>query len=176
MAAARRRLERELAAEAWGKVARIEPQIEARDHLTIEPPTTVYLLYGADDVLLYVGISGNIGSRFLQHAAQTPWWAEVERADYHHLPTRSMAERIEKALIWQCKPRYNLQHGGGQLCRICVLDPVEQKGRCHACHNYFYRTGRERSSEMIRRALARRIEQRTPPKSVVQQAARALAR
>jgi len=31
--------------------------------VSITPPTTVYMLYGADERLLYVGITGNLRSR-----------------------------------------------------------------------------------------------------------------
>lgn len=166
LSAARRRLERELMRRAWGPLA----QAISGGGVDIEPPTTVYLLYGESDVLLYVGISRNIGQRLRVHSESAPWWGEVVRAEYHHVPTRSMAQRTERAMIWRLKPKHNIQHRGGP-CPVCEMAPVSQKGRCHTCHNYFVRHGVDRPPHLIERSLARYVEEKVPARTPIQIAA-----
>ena len=44
-----------------------------------EVPHAVYRLYGAEDVLLYIGFTWNIPARMERHAADKSWWLEVAR-------------------------------------------------------------------------------------------------
>lgn len=124
----------------------------------VTPPTTVYLLYGVNDDLLYVGITGNLKSRFQAHALDKEWWPEVDRAEYHHLPTRSMAQRAEAGLIRDLAPRYNSSLNRARRCQVCDIDRAVIKGRCHACDRYFNRHGVERPVELAQRAIQRRVK------------------
>jgi hypothetical protein len=71
-------------------------------------PTTVYRLYGHDGALLYIGVAGNPGRRFEQHAGEKPWWGEVKRADLTHYPTREQALLVERNSIAAEHPRHNI--------------------------------------------------------------------
>lgn len=69
---------------------------------------TVYLLYDADDALLYVGISVNGPARLAQHSGVQDWWTAVARAEFEHYPDRSAAETRELDLIRERDPRWNV--------------------------------------------------------------------
>lgn len=71
-------------------------------------PTSVYRLRNRDGVLLYVGIAGNPGRRFEQHAGEKPWWGEVASIDLEHHPDRETAAAAEMRAIKAERPRYNI--------------------------------------------------------------------
>lgn len=71
----------------------------------------LYRMYGRDNVLLYVGISGHAGARATQHAEDKPWWPQVVRIDIEHLSCdRDQLLAYEKRCIQTEKPVYNIQH------------------------------------------------------------------
>lgn len=73
-------------------------------------PAALYRVFGAEDMLLYVGISEDFGTRWKQHAKIQPWWDEKRRltVDWHE--SRPEAEAAERAAIKAEKPKYNLVH------------------------------------------------------------------
>jgi hypothetical protein len=71
-------------------------------------PTTLYRLYDQHEALLYVGVAGNPGRRFEQHAGAKPWWGEVTRADLTHYPDREQALLAERTSIATENPRHNI--------------------------------------------------------------------
>lgn len=77
-----------------------------------QQPHALYRLYGADDALLYVGISVHL-ARWAGHATDKPWWREVARATVEWFPDRSAALTAERAAIATERPRCNVQHNGG---------------------------------------------------------------
>jgi predicted GIY-YIG superfamily endonuclease len=79
--------------------------------------TTLYRLYNADDELLYVGIAGNPGRRFEQHAEDKPWWSEVAATKLEHFATREAACAAEVTAITTEKPRHNIVHNRGRVGR-----------------------------------------------------------
>lgn len=70
--------------------------------------TALYRFYGADDVLLYVGITDHLGTRWSNHARTKPWWADVQRqtAEWHE--TRAAAEEAERTAIRDEAPLWNI--------------------------------------------------------------------
>jgi excisionase family DNA binding protein len=70
--------------------------------------TTLYRFYDADGRLLYIGISGNPGRRFDQHAQEKNWWVLVARSTMEHFPGRRAAERAEAAAIVREQPLFNI--------------------------------------------------------------------
>lgn len=72
--------------------------------------TTLYRFYGEEHELLYVGISGNPGRRFSQHARDKPWWHLVAESTMEHFATRAEALEAERAAITSERPRYNMVH------------------------------------------------------------------
>lgn len=79
--------------------------------------TTLYRLFDADDALLYVGIAGNPGRRFEQHAKAKLWWREVSRIEVEHFADRAEALAAERLAIRDERPLYNIVHSVRVLMR-----------------------------------------------------------
>ncbi len=62
-------------------------------------PTTLYRLFSAEEDLIYVGIAGNPGRRFEQHAEDKPWWSAVATIRLEHFDTRDAARAAERHAI-----------------------------------------------------------------------------
>lgn len=71
-------------------------------------PTFVYRLYDEDDILLYVGVTNNVKSRFEQHADDKYWWGWVQRHRLEEHPNRGAALRAEMDAIRTEHPVFNL--------------------------------------------------------------------
>lgn len=69
--------------------------------------TALYRLYGADDDLLYIGISDDPETRFNQHAGEKDWWPEVKRKTVVWYQTRPAAETAETISIGLEQPKHN---------------------------------------------------------------------
>lgn len=76
--------------------------------------TTVYRMFDAEGVLLYVGISVHAPSRFHQHASDKPWWPLVRNVIVEHFATRGEAEAAELEAIQTEAPIHNI---AGSLTR-----------------------------------------------------------
>lgn len=72
-------------------------------------PTTLYRLFDPDGDLLYVGIAGNPGRRFEQHAATKAWWGSVDTIRLQHFPDRHQARTAELEAIALELPSQNIQ-------------------------------------------------------------------
>jgi len=72
--------------------------------------TALYRLYGADDRLLYVGISSEPKERMKAHAADKPWWEQVETRDFEWFETRERAAKAEVDAIRLEQPLHNHAH------------------------------------------------------------------
>jgi excinuclease UvrABC nuclease subunit len=82
--------------------------------------TTLYRLRDEHGKLLYVGIAGNPGRRFEQHADTKAWWPEVARVDLEHFDTRDEALIAETIAIVNEEPAYNIRHGNPEACTVKV--------------------------------------------------------
>lgn len=79
--------------------------------------TALYRAFDADDHLLYVGISGNLGRRMSEHSKDKWWWSNVSYIKVEHFKWRADAEEAE---IWAIRteyPAYNIQHTHGMPMR-----------------------------------------------------------
>lgn len=72
-----------------------------------DDPTAVYRFYGGGEALLYVGVTGNLRSRWAQHANEKPWWAEVRVRTVVWYGTRAEAFAAETRAREEERPRYN---------------------------------------------------------------------
>jgi predicted GIY-YIG superfamily endonuclease len=70
-------------------------------------PTWLYRCIGADDEVLYIGVTMGVESRLRQHAKTAEWWPEVERVERTLLPSRRAALDAERAAIAAERPRCN---------------------------------------------------------------------
>lgn len=76
-------------------------------------PTSVYRYYDNSGLLLYVGITGRGVRRNIEHDKSKDWWPFVARQEVDHHPTRTTAANIERELIKQFRPPFNVQHNPG---------------------------------------------------------------
>lgn len=73
-------------------------------------PTSVYLYYDANDVLVYVGITSRGVNRNREHNTSKAWWKYVVRQEVEHFPNREAAHAREIELIDRFTPPFNIQH------------------------------------------------------------------
>lgn len=67
---------------------------------------SVYWHYDAGGRLLYVGSTGNVALRSVQHRDK-PWWSEVATSRVEHFDDRDLARRAEQRAIEGESPLYN---------------------------------------------------------------------
>ncbi len=77
-------------------------------------PHALYRFYNSADVLLYIGLTVNIGARFSDHRLEKPWWTEISRIALEHFPDRRSVAAAERAAIIAEKPLHNVQHNGAR--------------------------------------------------------------
>lgn len=70
----------------------------------------LYRFFGADDALLYIGITINPGSRWRSHSKDKPWWHEVAKVTVEQFDSREAVEVAERAAIQAERPKYNVVH------------------------------------------------------------------
>lgn len=77
--------------------------------MTVHPPgrTALYRLFNADGQLLYVGISSDPPTRYVNHAYEKLWWHEVATTTEEWIETRAEALREETRAIKTELPCYN---------------------------------------------------------------------
>ena len=75
----------------------------------VAEPTTVYIARKGRRVL-YVGITGRNLRRMHAHARASEWWTLASRIELQHLPTRTDAEVLERKLIAEWAPPFNVAH------------------------------------------------------------------
>jgi len=73
-----------------------------------ETPTSLYRLYDASDLLLYIGISDDLKVRFATHASLKPWWPEVARKTVELHAKRTDAADAELKAIRSEHPLHNI--------------------------------------------------------------------
>lgn len=112
---------------------------------TAQPqPQQLYRMFGADEELLYVGISLNAVARAAQHRVDKAWWLNVARIEVEGYPDREAVLTAEKLAIKTEQPTWNLQHNvprdaaakpvvpmrlaadGPDLQRVLQLQPLAQ--------------------------------------------------
>jgi hypothetical protein len=105
--------------------------------------TSLYRHYDKQGRLLYVGVSLDAFSRFLQHGRAT---AEVARMDVETFQTRRDALRAERKAIESENPLHNVQHARaaprvkGRTSMLSVRVPNElMDGIDEACRDGLFR-------------------------------------
>ena len=88
------------------------PQRPPRAAKDTEAPvrTALYRIFGDANLLLYIGISKNFGTRWKQHTKVQPWWDEHRRMTVEWRDSRPEAEDAETAAIEAEYPKYNIIH------------------------------------------------------------------
>lgn len=77
----------------------------------MDRPCAVYRAYGANNCLLYVGISYNVQSRLKSHKRSAKWHELMTSHTCEWFDNRELAEQKEAVAISREKPIYNIQSG-----------------------------------------------------------------
>lgn len=72
--------------------------------------TFLYRLWDGSRVLLYVGITRDLGVRMRKHAWEKAWWEQVEDVTVEVFPTHDAAADAEAEAIQTERPRHNTAH------------------------------------------------------------------
>lgn len=72
----------------------------------------VYRIYAHDGALLYVGMSENPAKRMIEHRGEKVWPEEVAGFTSEEFPSRAVAAEVERRVIADERPKYNVLHGG----------------------------------------------------------------
>lgn len=76
--------------------------------------TALYRFFDPDDVLLYVGTTDDVETRWGQHANMKAWWPDVARKTVTWYDVRETAEGEERLAIREETPLHNVQHAPGR--------------------------------------------------------------
>ena len=80
------------------------------EHLIVTGETYLYRFYDARGMLLYIGITGDFGKRWQQHAQKQPWWNDRRRMTVDLYDTRDDAIDAEALAIFAEQPKHNVLH------------------------------------------------------------------
>lgn len=81
----------------------------ARSQATAPDITHLYRLFDCHDVLLYIGITVDLGSRWKRHMQEKPWWDQVRRTTTELHDTWEDARKAERNAIIAEYPIHNIQ-------------------------------------------------------------------
>lgn len=113
-------------------------------------PHALYRFFDRTDVLLYVGITMDLGARLKKHRRDKPWWLDIDHITIEHFSSRAEALAAEAEAIRMEGPLHNDQHNemvsvdvpepGGPGAAPCGEDCDE---RCLSHHNDDWWQGRD---------------------------------
>ena len=76
--------------------------------------TVLYRMYGNNNELLYVGITGDPDARLKAHQRNSAWYPMMRSARHERFDTLEMALAAEKQVIKVERPLYNKTHSTRQ--------------------------------------------------------------
>ncbi|MET8278360.1 GIY-YIG nuclease family protein [Micromonospora sp. NPDC005174] len=91
--------------------------------------TALYFWYDAADVLLYIGITGDLATRQSSHAKKSSWSEFADHSKIRRFPSRPEAESAEKSAIEQHRPLFNHQHNDTPEARQRLVAYLIEHGR-----------------------------------------------
>jgi predicted GIY-YIG superfamily endonuclease len=117
-------------------------------------PAVVYRIYGPDDALLYVGLSGNVAARLSAHRSK-PWWSDGVRVETTDYVTRDEAAAAELEAIRTEFPLYNRSDTGGRPKLDDPTVPIAFRMKRSASEWWTARADKEDTTlpKLIRRVL-----------------------
>lgn len=95
--------------------------------------TTLYRFYNSADELLYIGIAGNPGRRFSEHAKTKPWWPQVARSTMEHHSSRGAALAAEERAIRTERPLHNVVHNRAPRHAELLTSTHDCRWACTGC-------------------------------------------
>ncbi len=117
--------------------------------LEVDERTSLYRFFDPLGSLLYVGITGNVSTRLMQHDQNQPWWRLVASVTVEHYEGRGSALDAEGLAILAERPRFNKMLIHGPMIKRTYYVPAELYSKALA------KTERENEdlADVIRRAL-----------------------
>ncbi|REF00360.1 hypothetical protein DFJ69_5892 [Thermomonospora umbrina] len=102
----------------------------ARD-ARVESPSraALYRYFDADEVLLYVGITGDLMRRERSHVKRSSWMEFMARSTVERFSSREEAEAAEVAAIGSELPLFNARHNGTPDARQRLVKYLIKHGR-----------------------------------------------
>jgi hypothetical protein len=91
--------------------------------------TALYSYYDADDLPLYIGITGDLNGRERNHIKKSTWMEFVARSTVARYPTREEAEAAERAAIKAAAPLFNSKHNDTPEARRRLVDYLVKHNR-----------------------------------------------
>jgi predicted GIY-YIG superfamily endonuclease len=91
--------------------------------------TALYRWYDAADLLLYIGIAVNLGSRTNGHANGSSWMDFAIRSTVERHPSRAAALAAEKAAIKAEQPLFNDVHNRTPEAKARLVEYLIEHGR-----------------------------------------------
>jgi len=91
--------------------------------------TPLYRWHDAAELLLYVGISGNLGERTKGHVKGSSWMEFVSSSRVERFPSRSQALEAERAAIKAERPLFNYQHNNTPEAKMRLVEYLVAHGR-----------------------------------------------
>lgn len=91
----------------------IDPEdyhLQCQDPDLYGAPAVLYRAFDEENILLYVGVTGNLAQRQSTHRNNSPWCDETIRWEVENYPTRLAALGAETKAIQMEKPIYNVAH------------------------------------------------------------------
>ena len=91
--------------------------------------TKLYRWWDESDLLLYVGIADNLGSRTKGHVKGSSWMEFAARSAIERHPSRSVALAAETAAIKAEHPLFNFQHNNTPEARHRLVEYLIERER-----------------------------------------------
>lgn len=102
-------------------------------HLIPAPPegmtTVLYRWFDQENLLLYLGISDDLGKRFAAHKGKSSWVAFAHRQTLEWFPSRDKAEFAEVDAIKVEQPLFNGMHNENPDARMRAVAYLVEHGR-----------------------------------------------
>ena len=90
-------------------------------------PTQLYRHFGAEDELLYVGISLRSMKRLVEHRQNSDWFDEILRVEIEHFPDRESAMDAERKAVQEENPKYNKRLKKPKKLKNLLYEPTNDK-------------------------------------------------
>ena len=91
--------------------------------------TALYRYYDADDELLYVGMTGDLAEREVEHIRDSTWMDFAARSTIERFPTRDEAEEAERDAIRSEVPLFNIAHNDTPGATLRLVEYLIKQNR-----------------------------------------------
>jgi hypothetical protein len=95
----------------------------------VDQLVALYRYWDADDLLLYVGITGHMGYRERSHIKGSSWMDFAVRSTIERFPCKFQAEPAEREAIQAEHPLFNHKHNESREAQQRLVDYLVRHGR-----------------------------------------------